>query len=125
MPSEARRIAVEPLGEYVLVTFPGMTLIWEFEMVDQIGNELYALVERDGAMRVIVSFRGVELAGSMMLGKLISLQRRMEDRHGKLRISELNENMHNVFRPLKRIFDIYETAEEAAGLIQPKTEKSA
>lgn len=59
-------------------------------------------------IKLIVDFSGVDIISSSLLGKLIILQRRVDNSKGKMRLCEMSRNVEGVFRTanLDRLFTI-------------------
>lgn len=86
-----------------------------------VGDQLAAAIPQRGAAAVIVDFSGVDSLSSMMVGRLITLRRRVEQAGGRLRLTELSPTVANVFRSanLDRLFaldrDLRQSREALAG----------
>jgi anti-anti-sigma factor len=119
MSNSTQMIDVKPIGSYVLVSFPQHKLLFDFDVLDQVGKELYALAE-NGHNNIIVSFDGITLIGSTMLAKLIGLSKRVQSKNGCVRICQMNPAVAAVieFRPF-RLFETFETPQEAATAPRP------
>lgn len=81
---------------------------WEFR------NVLSELVDR-GEKKVIVDLSPVNFADSSFLGVLIHFFKVLVRRDGELKVVGLNSNLKILFEManLTRLFDIYETVEDA------------
>lgn len=77
-------------------------------VVRDVGDQLYALLPRSGAITLVIDFSGVESVSSSMLGKLLLLQRRVDNAGGQLRLCELSSVVRAVFATtnLDRLFSI-------------------
>lgn len=89
-----RRIRVEPLGEWVLVDFVDAKILDE-QNVQAIGDELFDLTEAHH--QVVLNFASVEFLSSAMLGKLITFQRRIVQRGGRLILCSVNSDIQELF----------------------------
>ncbi len=80
----------------------------EHNDVQEIGDQLYSLIEDKGYTRLVLNFREVQYMASIMLGKLIGLKRKANKTGGSLRVCGLNPNLKEIFRiaALDRVFDI-------------------
>jgi anti-sigma B factor antagonist len=65
--------------------------------------------------KVLLDFRDVDFISSAILGKLIKLNGRVNDRAGQLKISGLSPRIAEVFRitGLDKLFDIYDDRDKA------------
>jgi anti-sigma B factor antagonist len=83
--------------------------------VEDMGKELYALVETQSSPRLVIDFSTVEFFSSAALGKLISLLSRVRARQGTLILCGIRPALLDVFRTchLDRIFQIRADREDA------------
>ena len=98
-------------GEVVIGRFhvPRLT---EDQNVEQLGQDLFALVEQFDKRKVIISLRSVEYLTSSVLGKLITLHRKQ----GRLILTDLQTEVKEVLR-LSRLIDYFTTAETVANAL--------
>ena len=68
--STPQRINTVEFGEITVVTFNDSKILNEQE-IQELGQELYDLVEKDGRKKIILNFGAVEFLSSAALGKLI------------------------------------------------------
>lgn len=99
------RLNVRDEGDVRIIRFEDRTLSDE-ATVRGVGDQLAAALPRGGPPAVILDFSGVETISSMMVGKLIALQRRVDNQRGRMRLCELNNTVHGVLRTanLDRLF---------------------
>ncbi len=109
-----RRIDVEEVGDVTIATFVDKKILDE-NNIQQIGSQLFALVEEDGRKRVILDFSSVEYLSSAALGKLITMDKKVKASSGKLRLCSIRKDIYEVFAitKLNKLFDIKDTQEEA------------
>lgn len=83
--------------------------------IQEIGEELRQLVESEPAIRLLLDFKQVEHLSSAALGMLITLHKRVQERNGSLKLSDINRQIFEVFKitRLNRVFEICDTAEQA------------
>jgi anti-sigma B factor antagonist len=83
--------------------------------IEDLGKELYGLIESEGRRKLVLSLSSVEFVSSAGLGKLVVLQKKMNARGGTLRFCCLRPGVHEVFTVtrLDRLFDIRETEADA------------
>jgi anti-sigma B factor antagonist len=98
-------VKVRDEGSVRIIRFQDRALTDE-ATIRNVGDQLAAALPRSGPSSVILDFSGVETISSMMVGKLIALQRRVDNQHGQLRLCELSDPVRNVFRTsnLDRLF---------------------
>ncbi len=83
--------------------------------IQQIGDALGQLVDSSPRPRVLICFENVEHLSSAALGALITVSNRVKARDGQLRLSDISDQILEVFRitRLDRLFEIHGTADEA------------
>lgn len=83
--------------------------------VEDLGQELYGLVEAESAPRLVLDFSVVEFFSSAALGKLISLLSRVRTRQGTLILCGIRPSLLDVFHTchLDRIFQIRKNRDDA------------
>ena len=110
-----RRIKVNQTGNNVtVVTFNDSKIIDEAE-IQEFGQELYDLVEREGKKKIVLNFGHVEFLSSAALGKLINLKKKVGAVKGKLKLCCIHPDLLEVFRitRLDQVFEIFEEEQEA------------
>jgi anti-sigma B factor antagonist len=110
-----RRIAVSKTGDVTVVTFADKKILDEAS-IQELGVELFALVEHDNRKSILLTFSNVEFLSSAALGKLITLDRKVKTAKGKLKMSNIRPEIFEVFQitKLNKVFDIH--GDEAAAL---------
>jgi anti-sigma B factor antagonist len=83
--------------------------------IQEIGEELERLVETEPGIQLLLNFQNVDHLSSAALGMLINLNKTIKARSGKLKLSDINRQIFEVFKitRLNRVFEIHNTAEEA------------
>lgn len=83
-------------------------------LIRDIGKELITLAERDEP-KIILKFSNVEFLASAMLGKLITLQRRVQQNNGALGFCSIPADTYEVFRisKLDNYFNVFPDEEKA------------
>ena len=84
--------------------------------IQEIGQELFDLVDEEGARNLVLNFESVEYLSSAALGKLITLNKKVRQADGQLKLCAIKPPIFEVFviTKLNKLFDIYET--QAAAL---------
>lgn len=97
-----------------VVEFADRKILEELSIME-IGEELDRLVESEPGIRLLLNFKNVDHLASAALGMLITLNKKVKERNGELKLSDINRQIFEVFKitRLNRIFDIHETAEQA------------
>lgn len=83
--------------------------------ISEIGDELAGLIGERPEIKLLVSFKNVEHLSSAALGMLITLNARVSDAKGQLKLSDISPQIFEVFRitRLNKLFDIHDTADQA------------
>lgn len=84
------------------------TRIYDDAVVREVFDQLSAIVPSNAETALVLDFSNVEAISSSMLGKMIPLQRRIDNQQGKLRLCGMSNTVRSVFRTtnLDRLFKI-------------------
>jgi anti-sigma B factor antagonist len=113
-----RRIEVSNIagskGEVALVRFLDRKII-DAANIQELGDELFALVEKDQKKNLLLNFANVEFLSSAALNKLIILDKKVKSAAGKMRLCNLRPEIFEVFAitRLNTVFDIKPNENEA------------
>lgn len=110
------RIEVHSEGDVTVVQFKDEKILDEAN-IQQIGEELYELVETDGLKKLLVNFENVAFLSSATLGKLISLNKRAGKLGTDLKFCSIRPDLLQVFEMtgLTKVFDIRDDQASALG----------
>jgi len=110
-----RRIDVSKVGDVSVVRFVDKKILDEAG-IQELGAELFGLVEHDNRRSIVLNFSDVEFLSSAALGKLITLDRKVKAAKGRLKMSNIRPEVLEVFQitKLNKVFDI--RGEEAEAL---------
>jgi len=113
MPAQ-RRIEVSKVKDVTVVKFLDRKIIDEAG-IQELGLELFALVEQEDHRSILLNFATVEFLSSAALGKLITLDRKVKSHKGKLKMSNIRPEILDVFQitKLNKVFDIRSDEAEA------------
>ena len=97
-----------------IVEFADRKILEELSIAE-IGDELSKLVQDYPGLNLLLSFQHVEHLSSAALGMLITLNKEIEGKSGKLKLSEIAPQIYEVFKitRLNKLFDIYDSRDEA------------
>jgi anti-sigma B factor antagonist len=87
--------------------------------IQELGDELFSLVEKEQKTTLVLNFATVEFLSSAALNKLIILDKKLKAAGGKMRLCNLRPEIYDVFviTRLNQVFEIKATESEAtAGL---------
>ncbi len=95
-------------GEVVVGQFcvPRLT---EDQNVEQLGQDLFALVDQFDRRKVVLSLASVEFLTSSVLGKLITLHRKMHRQQGRLVLCDLQPGVNDIMR-ISRLHDYFKVS---------------
>ena len=109
-----RRLQVSEVGEVTVVRFIDRKILDEAN-IQELGQELFQLVEDDNRKSLLLNFSSVEFLSSAALGKLITLDKKVKAHAGKLKLSNIRPEIYEVFAitKLNKLFDIKEDEADA------------
>ncbi|MFO1064008.1 MAG: STAS domain-containing protein [Pirellulales bacterium] len=112
--ADRRRITVSAVGDLALVRFLDRKIV-DPANIEEVGDEMFQLVEKDKFKNIILNFDGVEFLGSAALNKLIMMEKKVKASGGKLRLCALRAEIMEVFTitRLTKVFDIKKTEADA------------
>lgn len=115
MSSKESRLVVSRDGDVIRVGFLDRNILEEAS-IQQIGEEIGQLIDAATAPKLLINFQGVEHLSSAALGTLITINNRVRQRGGQLRLSNIDPQIHEVFviTKLNKLFQIHDDAERAA-----------
>jgi anti-sigma B factor antagonist len=105
---------VERRGGVTLARILCRRLCYE-EEVQELGKQLFALLEQGGGRRLVVSLAGAEDVGTALFGRLIALHKKAAALGGRLALCRLPPPLRQALEAaqLSRFFHIYGTEQEA------------
>ncbi len=93
-------ITLEEHGDVMVVSFK-MRLLNDEENIEQLGQELFSLVEQANWLKLVLDLTNVEYLTSSVLGKLITLHRKLHRSQGKLVLFGLSDGVDAILRTSK------------------------
>ncbi len=104
-----QQIAVNEVGAVTVVRFLNSKIRDEDE-IQQLGDELFSLVDNDNKRSLLLNFQDVEIMSSAALGKLIRLDKKVKKSKGKLKLCSICPNIYEVFTitRLHQVYDIHD-----------------
>lgn len=102
-----RRLETTEVGDVTVVRFVDRKILDESN-IQQLGNELFRLVEEEKKSKLLLNFSNVEFLSSGALGKLITLDKKVKAHDGVLKLSNIRPEIYEVFAitKLNKLFDI-------------------
>ena len=110
-----RRLEVEDIGDVTVINFVDRKILDE-QNIQVIGEQLFSLVDQDGRRKLLLNFGNVEYLSSAALGKLITLNKKLQAVNGRLVLCNIDPQIYEVFEitKLNKLFNIQK--EEQAAL---------
>lgn len=114
MEQPSSHLKVKRADGVAVVEFADRKILEELS-IQEIGDELNRLVETEPGIRLLLDFRNVDHLSSAALGMLITLNKKVQEQNGELKLSDINRQIFEVFKitKLNRVFDIHDTADQA------------
>lgn len=113
-----RRIEVTPIRigetEVSIVRFVDRKII-DVTNIQELGNELFGLVDKDGKKHLLLNFANVEFLSSAAMNKLFILEKKIRAHVGMLRLCNLRPEIYEVFAIMRvnQLFVITNSEDEA------------
>lgn len=108
------RLIMYPIRDALIVVF-NEPMVLDSLQVQQIGDELYRLVDGRACRRLILDLSKVQMLSSSALGVLIHLKKKSDAIKGKVVLCGVRKEPMKVFQitHLNKVFDIKANEEEA------------
>jgi anti-sigma B factor antagonist len=112
--SPRSRLRVETVDGVLVVSFTDSKIVTE-DQIQEVGDQLYALIEDGSKKKILLNFGNVQYCSSTVLGKLVGFKRRVDGAKGKLKFCCIHPDLMVPFKltGLDKVFEIY-TEEQAA-----------
>ncbi len=109
-----RRLDIEQAGDVTIIRFTDKKILDETN-IQIIGNQLFAVVDEAGRKKIILDFTHVEYLSSAALGKLITMDKKVKNASGQLRLCSIRPDILEVFTitRLNKLFQIFDDQEKA------------
>ena len=100
------------------MTFVDSKIINE-EEIQELGQELHDLVDRDERKKIVLNFSHVEFLSSAALGKLITLDKRVKQASAELILTNIRPEIYEVFAitKLTKLFEIKDDEADALAVM--------
>ena len=105
--SAFRRLEINEVGDVTVVHFRDQKIIEDLR-IQELGQELFQLVEAEKRKKLLLNFSTVDFLSSAALGKLITLDKKVKANSGALKLCSIRPEIYEVFAitKLNRLFDI-------------------
>ena len=115
MSEKVARLSIEEVGGIARIRFVEHNILEE-AAIDEIGQEISKIIDRSSNPKMLISFENVEHLSSAALGVLITINNKIKQKGGQLRLSNIDSQIYEVFviTKLNKLFKIYDDAKEAS-----------
>ncbi len=102
------RLLIQDYAGVTVVTFQDNSIL-EVRAIDQIGTDLYELVDVQNKQKMVLDLSNVRLLASHALGVLITLNKKIKAIHGEMVLCSVRKELMKVFSitNLDRIFKFF------------------
>jgi anti-sigma B factor antagonist len=109
-----RRLHATNVGDVTVVRFVDRKILDEAN-IQELGQELFQLIEEENRTNLLLNFTNVEFLSSAALGKLITLDKKVKAHNGRLKFSNIRPEIYEVFAitKLNKLFDIKDDEADA------------
>jgi len=109
-----QRLDVNEVGDVTVVRFRDRKIIDDIN-IQELGQELFRLIETDNRRKLLLNFSSVDFLSSAALGKLITLDKKVKAHSGVMKLSNIRPEIYEVFAitKLNRLFDIQDDEADA------------
>jgi anti-sigma B factor antagonist len=114
MATEASRLRIKKVGDVTQIEFIDRNILDEAN-IQLIGEEITGIIDASPKPKILISFTNVDHLSSAALGTLITVNNRVKQVSGQLRLSDIDPQIYEVFviTKLNKLFEIHETAADA------------
>ncbi len=116
--SNLRRIEVSDSAGVSVVRFLDQKII-DSEAIQELGQELFDLVEREDRKKLVLNFSNVEFLSSAALGKLITFEKKSKRNDAQLILTNISPEIFQVFAitNLDKLFQIKDSEVDALAVL--------
>lgn len=114
MESKDSRLLVSREGDVTRIAFLDRNII-EDANIQRIGEEIAQIIEQTPKPKILISFANVEHLSSAALGTMITINSKVRQKGGQLRLSNIDPQIYEVFviTKLNKLFQIFDDAKKA------------
>ena len=89
--------------------------ILEEAIIQVMASEVCRLIDEAQNPKILISFKDVEHLSSAALGALITINHKVKEKDGQLRLSDIDPRVYEIFliTKLNTLFQIHENAQQA------------
>lgn len=118
-PKHRRKLEIEDVGDITRVIFLDR-IIADEQNIQIISELLFSLVDKQEKKKIVLDFKDVDYLSTVVFGKLITLQKKVNVAGGKLVLCSIAPEISDVFEMTKldKLFSIAKNEEETKELIK-------
>jgi anti-sigma B factor antagonist len=115
MAAKESRLLIQRDQEITRIEFLDRNILEEAN-IQQIGDEIAQIIDQSANPKILISFENVEHLSSAALGTLITVNNKVRQKGGQLRLSNIDPQIYEVFviTKLNKLFQIYDDVDKAA-----------
>ncbi|MFW5681436.1 MAG: STAS domain-containing protein [Phycisphaeraceae bacterium] len=108
MASKDSRLVISEEGDVTKIEFVDRNILEEAN-IQQIGDEISQIIEQQDDPKLLINFEHVEHLSSAALGTLITINNKVRQKGGQLRLSNIDPQIYEVFviTKLNKLFQIH------------------
>jgi len=110
------KLLIQNITGVTVVDFSGSTIL-DGPTIEDIGRQLYELVDQQAHRKILLDFSQVRFLSSSMLGVLIALRKKAQAIRGRLAIAGLRPELRKVFKisQMEKLFEFHDDQGSAMG----------
>ena len=115
-------LLIHSIRDVTVVNFSDTTILDTLQ-VEEIGEQLYALVDQKACKRLVLDFSNVKLLSSSAIGVLITLRKKLDQIKGQVVLCSLKKDLSKVFKitRLDKMFTFCDDEEQALAVFGVST----
>lgn len=108
------RLRVKKHNDVTQIEFIDRNILDESN-IQQIGEEIADLVDSTPSPKLLISFSNVDHLSSAALGTMITVNNKIKNKKGQLRLANIDPQIYEVFKitKLDKLFQIHDTTDAA------------
>ncbi len=113
-----RRIVISESANVSVVRFTDEKII-DSDAIQELGQELFDLIEKEDRKKIVLNFSNVEFLSSAALGKLITFEKKAKRAGAELILTNISSDIFQVFAitNLDKLFQIKDTEADALAVL--------
>jgi len=116
--SKHRHITVNESANVSVIQFTDEKII-DSETIQELGQELFDLIEQEQRNKIVLNFSNVEFLSSAALGKLITFDKKAKKSKAELILTNISPEIYQVFiiTNLDKLFQIKDSEADALAVL--------